>query len=161
MYYSRGMNFNDMLKLKKEQFVNNGIVYKRSKNKRSYDFELHPKAIRVIKIFEEYEQQSDAGYIFPFIMKEHDTAKKIDARIDSALKDFNEDSKAMAEAVGWHKQFTSNALRHAFGSHLNEANVDIKIIREALGHETEGQTRVYLDDIDDSIIANAIQTALI
>jgi len=161
MYYSRGMNFNDMLKLKRENFVNNGIAYKRSKNKRSYDFELHPKAVHIIKIFEEFPEQSDAGYIFPFIMKEHDTAKKIDARIDSALKDFNEDSKAMADAIGWKKQFTSNALRHGFASHLNEANVDIKIIQEALGHETQAQTRVYLDDIDDRIIADAIRTALV
>lgn len=160
MYYSRGMNFNDMLKLKREQFVNDGIQYKRSKNKRKYDFELHPKAIDVIKIFEVYFEQSDAGYIFPFIMAEHDTARKIDTRIDSALKDFNEDSQAMAEAVGWKKKFTSNALRHGFASHLNEKNVDIKIIQDALGHETQHQTRVYLDDIDDSIIANAIKEAL-
>ena len=41
-------------------------------------------------------------------MKEHDDVFKIDARIDSALKDFNEDSQAMAEAIGWKKQFTSN-----------------------------------------------------
>jgi site-specific recombinase XerD len=160
MYYARGMNFNDMLKLTKDQFVNNGIVYKRSKNKRSYDFELHPKAVAIVKHFAEFPEQSDAGYIFPFIMKEHDTAKKIDARIDSALKDFNEDSQAMADAVGWKKRFTSNALRHGFASHLNEANVDIKIIQEALGHETQMQTRTYLDDIEDSIITNAINAAL-
>ena len=131
-----------------------------SKNKRQYDFELHPKAIEVIKAFELDFEQSDAGYIFPFIMAEHDTARKIDVRIDSALKDFNEDSQAMAKAVGWKKQFTSNALRHGFASHLNERNVDIKIIQEALGHETQNQTKVYLDDIDDSIIANAIKEAL-
>jgi len=160
MYYARGMNFNDMIKLKWDQFVNNGISYKRSKNKRDYDFELHPKAVHVINIFKEFPQQSDAGYIFPFIMKEHDTSKKIDARIDSAMKDFNEDSKAMAEAIGWKKAFTSNALRHGFASHLNEGNVDIKIIQESLGHETQGQTRVYLDDIEDSIITNAINAAL-
>jgi len=160
MYYSRGMNFNDMLKLKNEQFVNDGIRYKRSKNKRQYDFELHPKAVEVIKIFETYYEQSDAGYIFPFIMAEHNTARKIDTRIDSALKDFNEDSQAMAEAVGWKKRFTSNALRHGFASHLNEKNVDIKIIQDALGHETQFQTRVYLDDIDDSVIAKAIREAL-
>jgi site-specific recombinase XerD len=94
-------------------------------------------------------------------LKEHDTSKKIDARIDSALKDFNEDSKAMASAIGWHKKFTSNALRHGFASHLNEADVDIKIIQEAMGHETEKQTRTYLDDIEDSIITNAINSALI
>lgn len=161
MYYARGMNFNDMLKLKREQFVNDGIVYKRSKNKRGYDFELHPRAVAIINEFENFPEQSDAGYIFPFIMLEHDTAKKIDARIDSALKDFNEDSNAMALAVGWKKKFTSNALRHGFASHLNEKNVDIKIIQEALGHETQAQTRVYLDDIDDSIIAGAIKAALV
>ena len=161
MYYARGMNFNDMLKLKREQFINDGIVYKRSKNKRGYDFELHPRAVAIIKEFESFPEQSDAGYIFPFIMREHDTAKKIDARIDSALKDFNEDSNLMALAVGWNKGFTSNALRHGFASHLNEANVDIKIIQEALGHETQAQTRVYLDDIDDSIIADAIRAALV
>jgi integrase/recombinase XerD len=161
MYYARGMNFNDMLKLKKENFINNGIVYKRSKNKRNYDFELHPEAVRIIQMFEEYPDRSDAGYIFPFIMKEHDTAKKIDVRIDSALKDFNEDSKAMAAAIGWEKQFTSNALRHGFASHLNEADVDIKIIQEAMGHETQADTRIYLADIEDSIITQAINSALI
>lgn len=154
MYYARGMNFNDMLKLKREDFVNNGIVYKRSKNKRNYDFELHPMAVKIIKIFEDFPEQSDAGYIFPFIMQEHDTAKKIDVRIDSALKDFNEDSKAMAEAVGWKKQFTSNALRHGFASHLNEANVDIKIIQEAMGHETQADTRIYLADIEPPNLAS-------
>jgi integrase/recombinase XerD len=161
MYYARGMNFNDMIKLKKDQFVNNGIVYKRSKNKRNYDFELHPEAVRIIRLFEGYHEQSNAGYIFPFIMKEHDSAKKIDTRIDSALKDFNEDSKAMAEAIGWKKQFTSNALRHGFASHLNEADVDIKIIQEAMGHETQADTKIYLADLEDAVITNAINKALI
>ena len=161
MYYARGMNFNDMLKLKWEHIENRGVAYKRSKNKRAYDFELHPKAAKVLDLFKEHPTQSDAGYIFPFIMKEHDNAMKIDARIDSALKDFNEDSKAMAAAVGWVKNFTSNALRHGFASHLNEAKVDIRIIQEALGHETQLQTRTYLDDIEDSIITEAINGALI
>jgi hypothetical protein len=36
----------------------------------------------------------------------------------------------------------------------------MKIIQEALGHETQLQTRVYLDDIEDGIITNAINAAL-
>jgi len=43
----------------------------------------------------------------------------------------------------------------------NEANVDIKIIQEAMGHETQLQTQTYLDDIEDSIITQAINSALI
>jgi integrase/recombinase XerD len=161
MYYARGMNFGDMMKLKWDYIQNNGVSYKRSKNKRGYDFELHPKAIAILKIMQEFPAQSDAGYVFPILMKEHDTAMKIDTRIDSALKDFNEDSKAMAAAVGWTKNFTSNALRHGFASHLNEAGVDIRIIQESLGHETQMQTRTYLDDIEDSIITEAINGALV
>jgi integrase/recombinase XerD len=77
MYYARGMNFNDMLKLRMDDIQNDGVTYKRSKNKRSYNFELHPKAMKVLKTFLTYPTQSDAGYIFPFIFKEHDTAKKL------------------------------------------------------------------------------------
>jgi site-specific recombinase XerD len=161
MYYARGINFNDMLKLKSGNIQNNGLVYKRSKNKREYNFELHPKAMKVVNTFLTYPVQSDAGYIFPFIFKTHDTARKIHTRIKSALKDFNEDAKVISNAVGWEIQFTSNSLRHGFASHLNEANVGIRIIQEALGHETQLQTQTYLDDVDDSIVTEAINKALL
>lgn len=161
MYCARGINFNDMLKLKPGNIQNNGLVYKRSKNKRDYNFQLHPKAMDIINTFLNYPVQSDAGYIFPFIFKMHDTAKKIHTRIKSALKDFNEDAKVIAKAVGWEVQFTSNSFRHGFASHLNEANVEIRIIQEALGHETQLQTQTYLDDIDDNVVAEAINKALL
>ncbi|HVW96785.1 MAG TPA: tyrosine-type recombinase/integrase [Mucilaginibacter sp.] len=160
LYYARGINFNDMCKLKKEQFVNDGIDYKRSKNKRSYNFELHPKALDVVHIFENYPIQSDANYLFPFLNLSHNSPRKVDRRIDSALKDLNEDIKEMAESVGWHKRFSSYSVRHGFASHLRDKGVDISIIQEALGHETEAQTRVYLDEIDDAPISIAINNAL-
>ncbi|HTF30033.1 MAG TPA: site-specific integrase [Flavitalea sp.] len=161
MYYARGINFNDMLKLKSGNIQNNGLIYKRSKNKRDYNFEMHPKAIKIVNTFLTYPVQSDAGYIFPFIFQTHDTARKIHTRIKSALKDFNEDAKVIANTVGWEIQFTSNSLRHCFASHLNEADVGIRIIQEALGHETQLQTQTYLDDIDDSIVTEAINNALL
>nr|WP_186292615.1 tyrosine-type recombinase/integrase [Mucilaginibacter corticis] len=160
MYYARGMNFNDMIKLKWTDIQNNGVAYKRSKNKRSYDFELHPKAQAVLNLLREYPVQSDSGHVFPILMKEHDDVFKIDARIDSALKDFNEDSQAMADAIGWKKRFTSNCLRHGFASHLNEARVDIRIIQESLGHETQLQTRTYLDDIEDGPLFSVVPIAI-
>ena len=160
LYYARGINFNDMCKLKREKFVNGGIDYKRSKNRRSYNFELHPKAIEVIQIFEEYPLQSDADYIFPILRSIHTTPRKIDQRIESALKDLNEDISEMAKSIGWLKRFSSYSVRHGFASHLRDKGVDISIIQEALGHETEAQTRVYLDEIDDSPIAEAINNAL-
>lgn len=160
IYYGRGINFGDMCKLKWEDIANGTIRYTRSKNHREYDYILHPKALEVINCFSDYPLQSDAGYIFPFLMSIHDTPRKIDTRIESALKDFNEDLKEMAEAVGWERKFTSYSLRHGFATHLRNNKVDISIIKEALGHELEQQTIVYLDDLDDQPVADEINRAL-
>jgi integrase len=160
-YYTRGINFSDMAKLKKGENIKNGyIMYKRSKNKREYYFKLHSKAQEVIEVFENYPMQSDAKYLFPILDKTHDNAKKIDARIDSALKDFNEDLAVFEKAVKSPKHITSYVLRHSFASTLRKKKVPILIIKEAMGHETEEQSNVYLDDIDDSEVTESIEEAL-
>ncbi|MGN8072826.1 tyrosine-type recombinase/integrase [Mucilaginibacter sp. 22184] len=160
IYYGRGINFGDMCKLKWGNIANETIHYTRSKNHREYDYTLHPKAMEVVNYFKNYPEQSDSGNVFPFIFSIHDTPRKIDQRIESALKDFNEDLKAMAEVVGWKRKFTSYSLRHGFATHLRNNKVDISIIKEALGHEEESQTAIYLDDLDDKPVADEINRAL-
>ena len=90
----------------------------------------------------------------------HDTPKKIDARIDSALKDLNEDLAKIAQIIRLDKKLTSYAARHSFATNLRNKKVSVSIIQEALGHETELQTATYLDEIDDTIVAKTIEEAL-
>ena len=61
--------------------------------------------------------------------------------------------------VGCPKKITSYVIRHAFATNLKDKKVDVAIIKEALGHETELQTATYLDEIDDSIVAKKIEEA--
>lgn len=160
-YYSRGMNFTDIALLKhKKHITGNVIDYKRAKNKRHYNFKLHPKALAIIEIFRNYPIQSDDEYVFPILNKHNNTARKIDQRIESALKDLNEDLKTMGEKVNANKKLTSYVARHSFATNLRKKDVDIKIIQEALGHETELQTTTYLEEIDDSLVAESIENAL-
>jgi integrase len=160
-YYSRGINFNDLAKLKHEANVKGGYIrYTRSKNKREYDFQLHPKANEVVKIFERYPMQSSAGYVFPILDEMHDTPRKIDTRIESALKDFNEDLLEFEKMTNCPAHITSNVLRHSFATHLRKKRVDIQVIQEAMGHETEEQTQEYLGEIDD-IVSDEIEKALL
>ena len=160
-YYARGINFNDLAKLKYRINVRgNEINYTRSKNRRKYDYQLHSKALAIIEWFKTCKLQSDAEYVFPILMQFHDTPKKIDARIDSALKDLNEDLKAMAKEIKLEKDLTSYVARHSFATNLRQKNVDMSIIQEAMGHETQLQTMTYLDEIDDSVIAKSIEDAL-
>ena len=160
-YYARGMNFIDMAKLKlKENLLGNELSYTRSKNKRRYTYPLHSKALAILHDFRLSEIKSNDGYIFPILHSYHDTPKKIDARIDSALKDLNEDLKKIANLIGLEKHLTSYVARHSFATALRYKSVNVSIIQEALGHETELQTMTYLDDLDDTIIANSIEDAL-
>lgn len=158
-YYARGINFIDLAKLKNENIQNNEIEYIRSKNKRHYHFQLHPKAYAIINFFLSIQPEG-SEYIFPILTNRHDTPKRIDARIDSALKDLNEDLAKMARMIGLDKKLTSYAARHSFATTLRNKKVSVSIIQEALGHETELQTTTYLDEIDDTIVAKMIEEAL-
>jgi site-specific recombinase XerD len=40
-------------------------------------------------------------------------------------------------------KLTPHKLRHAYGKHCVDRGVDIRIIAEALGHETLESTRIY------------------
>jgi integrase len=160
-FYSRGINFTDLALLKKEINISNGhIEYKRSKNKREYYFKLHPKAQEIVEFFEGYPMKSDANYVFPILDSTHDTPRKINTRIDSALKDFNEDLAELGKMVKSPKKVSSYVLRHSFATTLKHKKVDISIIKEALGHETELQTNTYLEELDDSIVSQSIEEAL-
>lgn len=160
-YYSRGINFSDLAKLKHVKNVFKGhLYYKRSKNKREYHFELHPKAKAVVQLFQDYPLQSDGSYVFPILGSAHNTPRKIDTRIESALKDFNEDLAIIEQLIDSPKHITSYVIRHAFATNLRHRNVDIAIIKEAMGHESEHQTNTYLEEIDDSVVAKSIEDAL-
>lgn len=159
-YYCRGINFNDIVKLKESNINGDILRYTRSKNKRLYDFKLHSKAKAIIETFRNYPLQSDGGYIFPVLKKEHDTALKIDARIDSGLKDMNEDLKTIKDAKGIDRTVTSYVARHSFATNLKHKKVDVSIIQEAMGHETEEITRIYLEEYDDELVSSSIEEAL-
>lgn len=122
---------------------------------------MHPKANIVVEIFRSYPDQSNDGYVFPILDAHHDTPRKIEVRIDSALKDFNEDLLAFEQETDCPKHITSYSIRHSFATALRHKKVDISIIKEAMGHETELQTEVYLEEIDDSIITEEIEKALL
>lgn len=56
--------------------------------------------------------------MFPILKAEHDAAAKIDARIDSALKDLNEDLKTIKDAKNIDRHVTSYVARHSFATSL-------------------------------------------
>lgn len=163
LYYLRGMEFCDVILLKKgENWYGNRMRYKRKKNGRKYDFKLHPKALAILKYFDEvYPFPSDGGYILPFLTSYHDTERRIKNRTVSALRDVNEDLTDLEKKIKCPKHITTKVAKHAVASHLRKAKADIKVIQETLGHDTEEQSNIYMEAIDaDDEVADILEGVL-
>jgi integrase len=158
-YYARGIEFCDQVQLKWTNMQKGILKYKRSKTGRDYEFKLHPKALEIALLFKE-NYPNDAGYIFPYLNSKHDTPRKIDQRIDSSMKDVNEDMRDMEKMIGSPKRLTTKVTKHSVASHLKKDKVDIKIIQDVLGHETEEQSNTYMEELDDDEVADVVEKSL-
>jgi integrase/recombinase XerD len=79
---------------------------------------------------------------------------------DSALKDLNENLKTIKEAKSIDRHVTSYVARHSFATNLKHKKVAISVIQEAMGHETEEMTRIYIEEYDDELVSSSIEEAL-
>lgn len=81
-----------------------------------------------------YKFMSDS-YLFPspHLKGAHISKKTIKNRISE-----------LTQRIDFGKKVTSHSLRHAFGSHLYEAGVDIFKIQKLMGHKSLQSTRVYV-----------------
>ncbi|WP_417368058.1 phage integrase SAM-like domain-containing protein [Flavobacterium beibuense] len=152
-YYTRGMNFYDMMKLKWSNIEGDYIVYTRSKTKGNFKIKiLEP----VQQILDEYRLENRiTGYIFPILLRNDLTPKQIEERKGKKLKKFNKDLKLIAETVGVTKKVTSYVARHSFATNLREAGEGADIISQAMGHHDIQMTQTYLKAFEDEDIDKA------
>jgi integrase/recombinase XerD len=92
------------------------------------------KHLYFLKKYKRYSLNPD-NFLFPspHLKGNHITAKTIKNRISE-----------IGAVSSVNKKITSHSLRHAFGTHLVEAGVDIYRIKELLGHSSLSSTNVYL-----------------
>jgi site-specific recombinase XerD len=62
------------------------------------------------------------------------------------LRDLHPDQESQARIL---EQASAHWLRHSAGSHLADQGVDLRIIRDTLGHESIATTNIYLHADDD------------
>jgi len=153
-FYTRGMNFYDMMKLTWNNIQGNYIVYTRSKTKVSFKIEILPP---VEKILEEYrERRSITNYVFPILLHKDLTPIQIENRKAKKLKEFNNDLKKIAEIQGIQSTVTSYVARHSYATILRFLGGSTEVISQSMGHSNVGITTAYLKDFehDDIDIIN-------
>ena len=159
-FYCRGLNFIDLANLKWSSLKGDRLNYTRKKTKEYFNIALLGPAKDILKYYKELYYDGPDSYIFPILNEKHKTPASIDNRIHKVLKQTNADLKTIAERVGITDKLTTYVARHSYATILKKSGVPTAVISEALGHESEKITQVYLDSFENEILDKASELIL-
>lgn len=143
-FYCMGMPFVDIVFLKKTDLTGGRIIYQRKKTGQTISLKMHPK---IKTIIDWYPSDEDSPYLLPLITK-----PGIDERTqyENALRYANKNLKKIAELAGVKSNISTYTPRHTWASIAKLKKIDISTISDALGHENESTTQIYLAKLDNS-----------
>ncbi|MFC6861514.1 site-specific integrase [Zunongwangia atlantica] len=155
-FYTRGMNFADMMKLRWDNIYSDRIHYTRSKTKGNFIIKIMPPVQRILN----YYKGNNHSYVFPIILHENLTPSQLNNRKRKTLKKFNKDLKELGELAKIDKPITSYVARHSFANCLKQKGAGTDIISESLGHQDVKTTKAYLKELDTAILDEASELLL-
>ena len=159
-YFTAGMNFGDIARLRYKDIVKGRVNYSRHKTQKLLSFQLVPNALRII---EKYSKDSHAqeDYIFPILnCREHTTPQQVFNRLHKVLRKVNRELKTLGEQIGLAMPLTTYVARHTYATVLKRSGVSVALISESLGHSDLSTTQIYLDSFENSQIDAAMQHLL-
>jgi len=154
-FYTRGMNFADMMKLEWKAIDNDKIYYTRSKTKGNFKIKILPPVREILNYYKAFAL--DTKYVFPILLKNSLTPPQLENRKHKTLQRYNKELKEIAEICGIDKSITSYVARHSFANCLKQKGVATDIISESMGHKNLSITQTYLKEFDNSVLDEAIE----
>lgn len=144
-FYTRGMSFIDMAFLKKNNLQNGILTYRRHKTgqRLSIKWEMPMQAI-----IDKYDT-SETPYLLP-VIKANGQDEWRQYRNASHL--VNRKLKQVGMLLNLPVSLTLYVARHAWASIAKSKNIALSVISEAMGHDSEHTTRIYLASLDTSTV---------
>ena len=150
-YTTRGMAFVDMAFLKKENIVNNMIVYRRKKTGQLLSIKIEPCIRCILDKYLKCSAKTD--YVFP-IIKASDSAT-VYKQYHIALTNYNRKLKRLAKMAQLNIKLSSYSARHTWATIAHYHNVPLPVISEGMGHTSESTTQIYLASLHHSVVDQA------
>lgn len=147
-FYTRGMSFIDMAYLKKKDLQNNILSYRRQKTGQKL-------FIKWEKPMQEIIDKYDTGntpYLLPIIKDINVDERR---QYKNAAHLVNDKLKKLGEKLELTIPLTTYVARHGWASIAKSKNIPLSIISEAMGHDSEKTTRIYLASLDTSAVDKA------
>lgn len=158
-YFTAGMNFGDIARLRYKDIVKGRVNYSRHKTQKLLSFQLVPMALQILEKYGTARKGED--YIFPILNRhEHTTPQQIFNRLHKVLRKVNRELKVLGEMIGLEMPLTTYVARHTYATVLKRSGVSVALISESLGHSDLSTTQIYLDSFENSQIDAAMQHLL-
>ena len=147
-FYTRGMSFIDMAYLKKSNLQNGFLSYRRKKTNQQLLIKWEKPMQELIDKY----NTSETSYLLPIIQN-----NGVDEwhQYQNEAHRINRNLKHIGKQIGLGIPLTTYVARHAWASIAQSKNVSLPVISEALGHDSEQTTRIYLASLDASIVDTA------
>lgn len=158
-YYLRGMNFTDLAYLKWKDIKADQVNYIRKKTNEPFKIKMIAPALSILAEFKNY-YEGEESYVFPILSERHETPVQKDYRIDKVMKIVNGSLKDISTKLEFPEKFTFYAARHSFATISRNGGVPVGMISEALGHNTERTTQMYLDSFDSDKMNRFFESVL-
>ena len=160
-FYLRGISFIDLAHLRKSDLKDGFISYTRSKTGQRISIRWEKEMQDIVDKYQ--AQTADSTYLFPFLASDTNSQKGSiqDKRLDELRLYHNAESrityhlKKLGAKMGINGKLTLYVARHSWATTARDKNISISIISEALGHNSETTTQIYLRSIQSSEVDDA------
>lgn len=153
-FATRGMTFVDLAYLRRSDFQGGYITYTRRKTRQAITIKVEP-VMQVI--IDRYSRKGDY-YLFPILTSTN--AEEAYRQYRLALRDYNSRLRVLSTFLDADVSLSSYVSRHTWATLAYHQQMPVSIISQAMGHDSERTTQIYLKSFDGGVIDRANRSLL-
>ena len=150
LFLLRGMPFADLARLRKCDFRNGVISYRRQKTGRQVSVQVTAEAAELL--WQCADHRTNSPYLLNILWDENRYSplgsRNEYQHYQRVLRNFNRKLKLLASALGLSGKLSSYTARHTWATLAREYGAPVSAIMAGLGHTKEEMTLVYLKELD-------------
>lgn len=154
LFLLRGMPFADLARLRKCDFRNGVISYRRQKTGRQVSVQVTAEAAELLRQCADH--RTNSPYLLNILWDENRYSplgsRNEYQHYQRVLRNFNRKLKLLASALGLSGKLSSYTARHTWATTAFHTKVAVGIISNALGHSSVKVTETYLKPFENEVL---------
>ena len=149
----RGISFVDMALLETKQLKNGYLTYFRQKTRQKLEIKWEKQMQEIVDRY----HVKGSRYLLPILVENGNDTRQ---QYLKALHKMNAQLKKIGKKVGCPISLTTYTARHCWASAAYRLSIPTPSISQALGHDSEKTTRIYLSALDNKVVDEANQVVI-